>query len=444
MNETVNLIFELLINLFQGTAFALFCNFFFKPKFSKGINILICISVILLLFGVITLINFNFPTILFAEVILYLLIMIPFCVFCHEGKLSLKIIMPLLIFILLMGIGVGYSTFLSLLVGKDVQQVLAFSSTYHIIHIFITNATYGFFLYLICRVYKEKIDLKKPVDIISFIVIPLLTLVIVVIITAVITDVNISEVNRLLLGIIALIAFGIALVMFSLMKQISKSAEVNALNIVMAREQSMYKSEIADRNAYIEEVSLVKHEMKRKLFYINELLSSGDTEQAQKICESTDKELSEMSTLFKTDSLYLNSVMNLTYKRATDANIRFDHTVKSSLTHIDGLDLLSILGNLIDNAFEALESVKGEKFLQITIFEKEHYYIISVKNSIDKSVLDENPNLKTTKSDKWAHGHGLKIVKNIAAKYHGNISITENNSNFTVSLMLEKPYQVKP
>lgn len=439
MNETVNLIFELLVNLFQGTAFTMFCNFFFTPRFSKGTNYSICVAVSLLLFGIITVINFSYPSIILVEVILYLLIMIPFSVFCHKGKLFLKIIMPLLIFILLMGIGMGYSTFLSLAVGKDVEQILAFSSTYHIMHILITNATYGFVLFLICRVYKEKINLKKPEDIISFIVIPLLTLIIVVIITAVITDVNISETNRLLLGIIAFIAFAIAFVMFSLMTQISKAAEVNALNIVMIREQNMYKSEIANKNAYIEEVSFVKHEMKRKLYYINELLSAGDIEEAQKICESTDNELSELTAVFKTDNLYLNSILNLTSKRASDAGIKFVHTIKSSLRLIDGLDLLSILGNLIDNAFEALEATAKEKLLQITIFEKEHYYIISVKNSIEKSVLDKNPHLKTTKGDKRAHGHGLKIVKSITAKYRGNISFTENASNFVVSIMLEKP-----
>lgn len=280
MNETVNLITELIINLFQGFAFTLFCNFFFTPKFKKGVNIAICAGVILLLFGVITVVNLTTPTIMILEIALYLAIMIPFSVFCHEGKLTLKIIMPLLIFVLLMGIGVGYSTFLSLAIDKEVHHILAFSSTYHVIYCAISNATYGFLLFLMCRIYKQKIDLKKPVDIVSFIVIPLLTLVIVVIITALITDINITDRSRLLLGIIALIAFGIALVMFTLMKQISKAAEVNALNIVMTREQEIYKTEIDAKNAYIEEVSVIKHEMKRKLYYISELINDGKTKEA--------------------------------------------------------------------------------------------------------------------------------------------------------------------
>ena len=115
------------------------------------------------------------------------------------------------------------------------------------------------------------------------------------------------------------------------------------------------------------------------------------------------------------------------------------HTVTSSLSQLDGLDLLSILGNLCDNAFEALEKVKGEKLLAITILEKEYYYIISMKNSIASPILTENPNLKTTKPDKYAHGHGLKIVKSITSKYDGNISFDERDSCFVVNIMLQKP-----
>lgn len=438
MNNTVNLITELIINLFQGFAFTMFCNHFFTPRFRKGINIALCSVVILLLFGVITVVNFTTPNIIPLEIILYLAIMMPFSIFCHKGKLSLKIIMPLLIFVLLMGIAVGYSAFISLAIDKEVYQLLAFSSTYHVLYCAITNATYGFLLYLMCRIYKQKINLNKAVDIVSFIVIPLLTLVIVVIITALITDVNISDANRLLLGVIALITFVIALVMFALMKQISKAAEVNALNLVMSREQEMYKTEIDAKNTYIEEVSVIKHEMKRKLYYISELINNGKIDEAYSACRDADNDISELTPVFKTDNIYLNSILNLTQKRAADKQINFVHTIRSSLMLLDGSDLLSLLGNLIDNSFEALEKVDGEKLLQVTIFEKEHYYIISVKNTVGHPVLEHNPELKTTKVDKQTHGHGLKIVNNILSKYHGDISFNEDPPYFTASALIEK------
>lgn len=437
MNEKINFLFELFINLFQGIVFTLFCNSFFTPKFKKWINTTICAGVTLLLFAVITLINLTNTSIANIEIVLYLAIIVPFSVFCHKGKTFLKIVMPVISFVILMCIAMGFTTILSVVFNKNVEQVIAASTVYRFLYVIITNITFVFILYLIYRIYKDKIDIKKPTDVILCFVIPILTMIIVFLATSVITDAATSETNRIYLGIISVIAFVVAFSMFALMKQITKAAELKTLNIVMAKEQEMYKEEISNQNKYIEEISHVKHEMKRKLAHINHLISNGDIESAKGICKTSELELKEISPVFRTDNIYLNAILNKTYAKATERNIVTQFTIKSNLKDINTLDLVSLLGNLIDNAFDALENVTGEKNMHITIFEKERYYIISVKNSINKSVLDSNPHLKTTKSDKKAHGQGLKIIRNIVDKNNGNISFKEKENCFIVSLMLE-------
>ena len=62
--------------------------------------------------------------------------------------------------------------------------------------------------------------------------------------------------------------------------------------------------------------------------------------------------------------------------------------------------------------------------------------IITVKNSIDESVLDKNPELVSTKAEE-GHGYGIKQMKNIVEKYDGMIDIYEKNQMFVVSVMLE-------
>lgn len=437
MSETVYFLFELFINLFQGIVFTLFCNFFFTPKFSKRINTAICAGVVLLLFSVITLINITNTSIANIEIVLYLAIIVPFSVFCHKEKTFLKIVMPVIAFVILMCIAMGFTTILSVVFNKNVEQVIAASTVYRFLYVIITNITFVFILYLIYRIYKDKIDIKKSTDLILCFVIPILTMITAFLATSVITDAETSEINRIYLGIITVIAFVVAFSMFALMKQITKAAELKTLNIVMAKEQEMYKDEITNQNKYIEEISHVKHEMKRKLAHINHLISNGDIEIAKEICKTSELELKDISPVFRTDNIYLNAILNKTYAKATSRNIVTQFTIKSSLKGINTLDLVSVSGNLIDNAFEALENVIGEKYMHITIFEKERYYILSVSNTIDRSVLESNPNLKTTKKDNKTHGQGLKIVRNIVDKYNGNISFKEKENCFIVSLMLE-------
>ena len=376
MNEKINFLFELFINLFQGIVFTLFCNSFFTPKFKKWINTTICAGVTLLLFAVITLINLTNTSIANIEIVLYLAIIVPFSVFCHKGKTFLKIVMPVISFVILMCIAMGFTTILSVVFNKNVEQVIDASTVYRFLYVIITNITFVFILYLIYRIYKDKIDIKKPTDVILCFVIPILTMIIVFLATSVITDAATSETNRIYLGIISVIAFVVAFSMFALMKQITKAAELKTLNIVMAKEQEMYKEEISNQNKYIEEISHVKHEMKRKLAHINHLISNGDIESAKGICKTSELELKEISPVFRTDNIYLNAILNKTYAKATERNIVTQFTIKSNLKDINTLDLVSLLGNLIDNAFDALENVTGEKNMHITIFEKERYYAI--------------------------------------------------------------------
>lgn len=438
MSDTFDLIFNLSVNLFQGIVFVLFCNMFLSPRFKKGINIVVCCIVVALLFVAITLINYFFDVAGIVELIAFLLIMIPFSVVCHKGKLYLKIIVPMITFALYICVAMIYTTLTSVVFRRDVQQVVDDSAVYRYLYVVIANLTYVFVLYHIYRIYKNRINLKKSTDIIICFIIPLLSLTIAFFATSIIEDAETSDQNKIYLGVVILSVFAIDFSMFSIMKGISKTAELEALNVVMTREQKMYKNEVSNQNAYIEEISLVKHEMKRKISLISELLEHSKIEEAKKFCENTELELKELPGLIKTDNLYFDYIINTAYQKAQNKGIEVHLTIKSSFSDVNGSDLVSIVGNLIDNAFEAMESISGPKHLYITTLQKEHYYILSIKNSISESVLKTNPNLKTTKSDKKSHGHGLKIVNKLLTKYNGTISFSERDQLFDVNLMMER------
>ena len=62
---------------------------------------------------------------------------------------------------------------------------------------------------------------------------------------------------------------------------------------------------------------------------------------------------------------------------------------------------------------------------------------IAVKNSIAESVLLNNPDFKTDKKDKSAHGFGIKSIKQIAHKYDGSIEFKEENGMFAAEVWLK-------
>ena len=60
-----------------------------------------------------------------------------------------------------------------------------------------------------------------------------------------------------------------------------------------------------------------------------------------------------------------------------------------------------------------------------------------MKNSIEGSVIQNNPNLITTKKDKHLHGLGTKIIKDIAKKYNGMADFFENDDFFICHIILK-------
>jgi hypothetical protein len=71
-------------------------------------------------------------------------------------------------------------------------------------------------------------------------------------------------------------------------------------------------------------------------------------------------------------------------------------------------------------------------------YDKENnIYTFIVKNSLDKSVISENPKLKTTKKDIINHGLGTSIIRDIVNKYSGRYDYYEIDNAFCCSIILE-------
>lgn len=64
--------------------------------------------------------------------------------------------------------------------------------------------------------------------------------------------------------------------------------------------------------------------------------------------------------------------------------------------------------------------------------------MILVKNSIPVSVLDTNPDLRSTKKDALDHGFGVKTIRSIAVKYGGRVDFYEEGLTFICRAELKK------
>lgn len=118
--------------------------------------------------------------------------------------------------------------------------------------------------------------------------------------------------------------------------------------------------------------------------------------------------------------------------------IRFEYDVKScNLSGLSDLDLVAILGNLIDNAIAAAEQ-SGEKHISLETAWRNDYSVIVLCNSCDAPPKAVSGNLLTSKPNQALHGFGVKSVKRTVKKYDGDFEwiYNEQNHTFTVTVML--------
>ena len=101
-------------------------------------------------------------------------------------------------------------------------------------------------------------------------------------------------------------------------------------------------------------------------------------------------------------------------------NIHFEYDVKlCNLNEVEDIDLVAILGNLIDNAVSAAEKTR-EKRVSLATARRNAYSVIVISNSCDTQPKTSGTHLVTSKENKSAHGFGLKSVRKTLRKYNGD------------------------
>lgn len=129
------------------------------------------------------------------------------------------------------------------------------------------------------------------------------------------------------------------------------------------------------------------------------------------------------------------------HKYAVDCDlrrVRFEHDVKvCNLSQLDDIDLVAILGNLLDNAVTAAEQSES-KWVMLNTVHRNAYSVIILSNSCDTQPKQSGGRLLSTKSDASRHGFGLKSVAKTISKYQGDFewSYDAEKHIFTVTVMI--------
>lgn len=206
-------------------------------------------------------------------------------------------------------------------------------------------------------------------------------------------------------------------------------------NLLKANLSAQEKLVLEARTRY-SEIKTMRHDIKHYFSTAADLISNGKPEKAKEYIESViDKKISTTVAGVDTGSAIVDAVINDNLARCAEIGITTKCLIDTQFVSENDVDVSILLSNLLDNAIEGCSNA-DRPVIEITMETKKSLTQISVSNSISESVLENNPDLETSNSDKSLHGFGIKSVKSIVRSHNGRIDFMENNGKFIVEIWL--------
>lgn len=244
-----------------------------------------------------------------------------------------------------------------------------------------------------------------------------------------------SEDVQLLLAMSGVCLFVSSLLLFiTYSHQVEKESEAMQVKSELSRiqtEQSYYQ--ILDQQN--QQLMIYAHDAKNHLAAIK---SVNTDPQIGSYISKLSEQLAEYTHNCHSGNKLLDVMI---HKYSVDCELRgicFDYDVKlCNLSEVEDIDLVAILGNLIDNAVSAAEKSE-QKRVSLATARRNSYSVIVISNSCDIQPKSNGSHLVTSKSDRKLHGFGLKSVSKTLKKYQGDFEWDYDSEMrmFTVTVMI--------
>lgn len=240
-----------------------------------------------------------------------------------------------------------------------------------------------------------------------------------------------------IMGASIVVLLGINIISFHLYDSLSQQYEERVQRLLLQQQNDYYLKQMEVMNSSYENVRSVRHDIKNHLIALESYIKQDDKDKAiEYIYKVIDASYGDKSFV-STGNIEIDSILNYKIEEARSKDIDFELDIKiPTKLNIDTLDIVGILGNLIDNAINANMKLEEDRRISLSLKYSKNLFFITIWNTFDGQVLYEDNKIATTHKDKTKHGIGLNNVNIILGKYDGTMEISHENKIFKVDILL--------
>lgn len=234
-----------------------------------------------------------------------------------------------------------------------------------------------------------------------------------------------------------IILFLINIIAFYLYDTLNKLFQDKIEKRALVDQNKYYQVQLETINESHKNIKSLRHDMRNHLAVLRSYIQMNEKENAINYITKI-KDIDHGTKEFsRTENMDIDSILNYKLNEADAKGIAV--SIKSKVPpklDMESLDIVVILGNLLDNAIEASDKVENDKRIDLRIAHKKEALFIFIKNTFNGVIKYEDGKIKTTKMDSENHGIGLNNIEEILKKYNGTMKINHSGNNFTVEIVM--------
>ncbi|MCL1863200.1 MAG: GHKL domain-containing protein [Defluviitaleaceae bacterium] len=191
-----------------------------------------------------------------------------------------------------------------------------------------------------------------------------------------------------------------------------------------AQEKEYYLAQCHIMQESVEQIKAIRHDMKIHLATINGYAAERNADEITNYLNTLLQDINDAEIYSNTGNVAVDSIINYKLKDAKKENIQLEiRLALPPAINIEGADLATILGNLLDNAMRAV-STADNKIIELDIEYSRESLFIHISNTFDPAA-----------DLKGEGGYGLKNVKQAVERYNGHMDITLDEK-YSASIVL--------
>lgn len=189
------------------------------------------------------------------------------------------------------------------------------------------------------------------------------------------------------------------------------------------------------KKAYLDMINHKYHDMKHEIRALRQM----EGEERQGRLDRLEQMIDGYQNLYQTGNEALDIILNDKRRECENRDILLTCTANvNQLEFIDLVDLHILLGNLFDNAVEAVVSLpKGKRIIDFKIYNEKRVLRIYEANYFEGDLQYAQDKLISNKGqDGTYHGFGTQSMQYIIDRYHGEMQIDAKEQIFRLHIMI--------